>query len=97
MKTRYNLKFKWNNEKVVISDKSLKDIIHVIYYNVDCKIRDVETELIETKIRNDNVVLNYRNFNEYHSSLTENDYKMILDIYFKNNNIEYQLTKIELN
>lgn len=97
MKTRYDLKFKWNDEIVVISDKSLKDTIHVIYYNIDCKIRDVETEVIETKIKNDNVVLNYRNFNEYHSNLTENDCKMILDVYFKKNNIEYQLTKVEID
>lgn len=97
MKTRYNLKFKWNDEKVVISDKSLKEIIHVIYCNIDCKIRNVEKELIESKIKNDGKVLNYRNFNEYFTSLIENDYKKILDTYFKNNKLEYQLTKIELN
>nr|DAJ67157.1 MAG TPA: hypothetical protein [Caudoviricetes sp.] len=97
MKTRYNLKFKWNDEKVVLSDKSLKEIIHVIYSNIDCKVRDVEKELVESKIENDGVVLNYRNFNEYFTSLTENDYKKILDTYFKNNKLEYQLTKIELD
>ncbi|MDU6767255.1 MAG: hypothetical protein E6446_07640 [Gemella haemolysans] len=97
METRYNLKFKWNDEKLVMNDKSLKEINYIIYSSVDCKIRDVETEFIENKIKNDNVVLNYRNFNEYHSNLTENDYKMILDIYFKKNNIEYELTKIEID
>lgn len=97
MKTRYNLKFTWNDEKVVVSDKSLKEIIHVIYSKIDCKVRDVEKELVESKIENDGVVLNYRNFNEYFTSLTENDYKKILDTYFKNNKLEYQLTKIELD
>ena len=95
MKTRYNLKFNWNDERLVMNDKSLKEISYIIYSSVDCKIREVETEYIESKIKNDGVVLNYRNFNEYHSSLTENDFKKILDTYFKNNNIEYQLTKIE--
>ena len=97
MKTRYKVKFKWNDEKVVIIDKDFKSIFQTLFNEYDYNIKKVEEWHIQYKLRVKKEKVTDENFFKTYKALNNDDYEQIINLYFYDKSIVLLYEKIEID